>query len=144
MKIESPSFANKQKIPKKHSCEGEDISPELVLSDIPKDVKSFALIVEDPDAPGGVFDHWIAWNIPADTKKLPEGAKVPKQGMNGFGDKRYRGPCPPPGKAHRYFFKLYALDSAIDIPENSRKAALEEAMEGHIMGEAQLIGLYQR
>jgi Raf kinase inhibitor-like YbhB/YbcL family protein len=92
----------------------------------------------------GTFDHWIAWNIPADTKSFAEGFHPPKQGINGFGQTRYRGPCPPPGRPHRYFFKLYALDTLLDLPDGSDKAALEEAMEGHILANAELIGLYQR
>lgn len=144
MKIESPAFANNQKIPKKHTCEGEDVSPALNFSDIPEGTHSLAIIVDDPDAPSGTFDHWLAWNIPAATKTLGEGANIPRQGTNGFGDTRYRGPCPPRGKPHRYFFKIFALDSLLFIPEGSNKEALEEAMEGHILGEAQLIGIYQR
>lgn len=144
MKIESPAFQNNAKIPSKHTCEGKDVSPPLNFTNIPDHAKSLVLIVDDPDAPSGTFDHWIVWNLPPDTHHLSEGASVPKQGTNGFRETRYRGPCPPPGKPHHYFFKLYALDILLDLPEGSRKAAVEGAMKGHILSEAQLIGLYQR
>jgi Raf kinase inhibitor-like YbhB/YbcL family protein len=144
MKMTSSAFENNQNIPSKHTCEGQDVSPALHITDIPTGTKSLAIVVDDPDAPKGTFDHWIAWNIPANTKDLAEGASVPKQGTNGFSEQRYRGPCPPPGKPHRYFFKLYALDAMIDIPAGSSKKALEQAMEGHILGQTQLVGLYKR
>lgn len=144
MKFTSSAFQNNQKIPQKYTCEGEDVSPALHIADIPAGTQSLAIIVDDPDAPMGTFDHWIAWNLPPTTHDLPEGGKVPKQGTNGFRERRYRGPCPPHGKPHRYFFKLYALDTLIDIHEGSPKAALEQAMQGHILGQAQLVGLYQR
>ena len=102
------------------------------------------LIVDDPDAPVGTFDHWIVWNIPPNSLDMPEGAKPPHQGTNGFGIKKYRGPCPPKGKAHRYFFKLYALNIVLDIPEGSDKASVEKAMKGHVLENAQFIGLYER
>jgi Raf kinase inhibitor-like YbhB/YbcL family protein len=144
MKIESPAFAAQQKIPKKYTCEGEDHSPPLTFSGVPAQAKSLALIVDDPDAKHGTFDHWIAWNLPPTTNVLAEGAFVPRQGINGFGQKHYRGPCPPPGAPHRYFFKLYALDALLTLPESSSKEDLEKAMEGHILMRAELVGLYQR
>jgi len=144
MKIESSAFKANQPIPTKFTCEGDDVSPALRLSEVPKGAKSLALIVDDPDAPRGTFDHWIAWNIPATATVLSEGASVPKQGRNGFGDLRYRGPCPPPGKPHRYFFKLYALDTLLDLAEGASKGDVEKAMKGHILAEAQLVGTYAR
>lgn len=144
LKIESSAFKNKEKIPAKYSCEGEDLSPPLLFSNIPTKAKSLALIVDDPDAPTGTFDHWIVWNLPPATTELAEGASVPSEGVNGFGATRYRGPCPPRGKPHRYFFKLYALDTTLDLAAGSTKAALENAMKGHILSEAELVGLYQR
>ncbi len=144
MKIECSAFQNNQKIPTQYTCDGKDISPPLSFQEIPKGTKSLALIVYDPDAPMGTFDHWIAWNLPPDQMKLSEGGKVPHQGKNGFSETRYRGPCPPRGTSHHYFFKLFALDVLINLPEGSTKGALEEAMEGHVLGQAQLIGLYQR
>ncbi|MCE5319316.1 MAG: YbhB/YbcL family Raf kinase inhibitor-like protein [Parachlamydia sp.] len=144
LKIESPAFKNKEKIPAKYTCEGKDRSPPLLFSCIPAKTKSLALIVDDPDAPMGTFDHWIAWNLPPTTTELAEGASVPSEGINGFGSSNYRGPCPPPGKPHHYFFKLYALDTTLDLEAGSTKAALENAMKGHILSEAELVGLYQR
>lgn len=144
MKIESLAFKDKQPIPKKFTCEGDDVSPPLRFSDIPKGAKTLALLVDDPDAPRGTFDHWIAWNIPASTTALSEGASVPKQGQNHFGDLQYRGPCPPPGKPHRYFFKLYALDIALNLEEGVTKGEVESAMNGHILAQAELVGTYQR
>lgn len=144
VKIESAAFKNNQPIPRKYTCDGEDVSPPLNISDIPPKTKSLAIVVDDPDAPVGTFDHWIAFNIPSDQTTLSEGAKVSKQGKNHFRELRYRGPCPPKGPAHRYFFKVYALDVALDLPEGISKKQLEEAMEGHILGKGELIGTYQR
>src|SRR5438477_289716 len=108
MLIESPAFAYEQTIPQRYTCAGEDVSPPLKFMQIPKEAKSLALIVDDPDAPMGTFDHWIVWNIPLQTSSISEGgkelAKLP-QGINGFKKHGYKGPCPPPGKPHRYFFK---------------------------------------
>lgn len=144
MKIESKAFVYGQKIPAKFTCSGEDISPSLSILEAPKETKSFVIIMDDPDAPMGTFDHWLAWNIPGDTTHLPEGAKVPSQGMNGFRDTKYRGPCPPPGKPHRYFFKVYALDIMLTLPQGTGKRELETAMEGHILSKGELIGLFAR
>ena len=144
MQIESTAFADHQTIPKRYTCDGEDVSPPLNFKDLPKNTKSLVLIVEDPDAPVGTFDHWIAWNISPRNLQLVEGTKLEHQGVNGFGSQKYRGPCPPKGPAHRYFFKLYALDTLLDLPEGSKKAAVEEAMEDHILGRAEVIGMYQR
>ncbi len=143
LKIESPAFADSEKIPPKYTCEGDDLSPPLKFSAISPKTKSLALIVDDPDAPSGTFDHWIAWNLPP-TTELAEGASVPNQGINGFGATRYRGPCPPRGKPHRYFFKLYALDTMVGLEDGSTKDALLNAMKGHIVDQAELIGTYQR
>lgn len=144
MYLDSPAFEHHQTIPKKYTCDGEDVSPPLSFQELPPGAKSLVLIVDDPDAPSGTFDHWIVWNLPADTAMLEEGARVPRQGKNHFGEQRYRGPCPPPGKPHRYFFKLYALDTLINLPAGSSKHSVEEAMEGHILGKAELVGTYQR
>lgn len=144
MHIESPAFEHHKPIPKKYTCEGQDVSPPLVFNDIPKGTKSLALVMDDPDAPMGTFDHWIVWNIPADTKSLTEGASVPMQGKNHFKEVRYRGPCPPKGLPHRYFFKLFALDTVIELPSGSTKNQLLDALEGHVLGQAELVGTYQR
>lgn len=143
MHIESPAFEANQSIPKKFTCDGEDLSPPLNIQNVPKDTKSLVLIVEDPDAPRGTFVHWLAWNIDPSSSQLSEGAAVPSQGRNDFGELDYRGPCPPKGE-HRYFFKLYALDTKLELPSGSNKKELEEVMEGHVIGKAELMGLYQR
>lgn len=149
MLIESV-FENHQPIPAKYTCDGDDVSPALKFMNIPKNAKSLAIIVDDPDAPKGTFDHWIIWNLPPDLLQLTEGSREmrgfsthPKQGINGFKQNRYRGPCPPPGKPHRYFFKLYALDTLLELNEGSSKQALEKAMEGHILEKAELVGTYK-
>ena len=142
MKIESPSFKHGQPIPVKHTCKGQDISPELHFLDVPAKTVSLALIVDDPDAPMGTFDHWIAWNIPGSTRQLAEGERLSHQGRNGYQVQSYRGPCPPPGKVHRYFFKLYALDTELSLPNGISKAQLEASLEGHILAKAELIGTF--
>jgi Raf kinase inhibitor-like protein, YbhB/YbcL family len=144
MKIETPAFQQGKKIPKKYTCQGANVSPPLFFIDAPKETVTFVLIVDDPDAPGGTFDHWIAWNIPGTTKSLPEAAKLNDQGTNGYGKKNYQGPCPPPGKLHRYFFKLYALDIKLTIPEGVSKGQLEKAVEGHVLAKAEHMGIFQR
>jgi hypothetical protein len=144
IKIQSPVFEHNQPIPGKYTCDGEDVSPPFTFANVPKEAKSLALVVDDPDAPFGVFDHWVAWNIPPDTRELPEAARIEKQGRNDFGELGYRGPCPPPGKAHRYRFKIYALDTVLDLPEGAGKEELERAMEGHVLGKGELIGTYMR
>jgi len=144
MKIDSPAFANHEPIPQKHTCDGEDVSPKLNFSDVPDEAKSLVLIVDDPDAPMGTFDHWITWNIAPDTDGIEEGGAVPIQGKNHFNELRYRGPCPPPGPSHRYFFKLYAISKELELPEGATKQRVEEAMDGHILAKAEIIGTYQR
>ncbi len=144
MLIESPAFEAHQPIPKKFTCEGEDVSPPLVIQDLPKGTKSLVLIVDDPDAPHGVFVHWLAWNIETTSLHLVEGVNLPSQGRNDFGELDYRGPCPPKGNPHRYFFKLYALDTSLQLASGSNKKQLEESMKGHIIGQAELVGTYQR
>lgn len=144
MKATSPAFEQYHTIPKRYTCDGEDLSPPLAFQDMPKNVRSFALIVEDPDAPKGTFDHWIAWNIAAETTVLAEGIKAPQEGLNSYGSHGYRGPCPPPGKPHRYFFKVFALDTVLELPETSGKSALLKAMQGHILAETELVGTYGR
>ena len=154
MKFTSPSFENKKDMAKKFTCDGEDISPALEWSDVPEETKSFALIVDDPDAPDPAnpkmtWVHWILYNIPAAANSLPENVKVvdlPEgtlQGLNDWKKTGYGGPCPPIGK-HRYFHKLYALDIILPDLKRPTKAKLEKAMEGHILHKAELIGLYQR
>ena len=154
MQLTSPSFENQKHVAKKFTCDGEDISPALEWSGAPAESKSFALIVDDPDAPDPAnprmtWVHWVLYNIPATVSALPEGVKdknLPKgtlQGLNDWKKSGYGGPCPPIGK-HRYFHKLYALDIVLPDLRHPTKAKLEKAMEGHILSKAELIGLYQR
>ena len=140
MKLTSPNFKNNELIPKKFTCEGDDINPTLVIEDIPAGTKSLALIVDDPDARGWV--HWVVYDIPVVTR-IEENSIPGTQGMNDFGKKDYGGPCPPSG-THRYFFKIYALDKELGLGGRVDKAALENAMKGHIVDKAELIGLYKR
>jgi len=151
LSMKSPAFADGDPIPKKHSCQGEDVSPALTWDGIPAEAKSIALIVDDPDAPGGTWVHWLAYNIPPSTQGLPEavpGRKVGedgmKQGRNDFGRISYGGPCPPPGKAHRYFFKIYALDAILDLEAGASRAQLEAAMKSRILAEGRLVGTFRR
>jgi len=149
-KIEIKSvFKNNEKIPEKYTCDGEDISPPLELVNLSENAKSIAIIVDDPDAPFGTFNHWIIWNIPP-TNKIPEGIPEGKeihtpfkafQGKNDFGKYKYGGPCPPPGKPHRYFFKVYVLDTTLELKEGTKEELLK-AMEGHVIQYGELIGLY--
>ena len=141
MKITSPAFKHEENIPSEYTCDGKDAIPVLQISDAPSNTKSFALIVDDPDAPMGTWDHWILWNIPANTKTITGPTGV--AGRNSWGRTNYGGPCPPSG-VHRYFFKLYALDTMLELPQGSPKPALEKAMKGHVLAEAVLMGKYQR
>ena len=142
MKIASPAFAHNAMIPQKYTCQGEDISPPLTLSDIPEGTISLTLINDDPDAPMGTWSHWIIWNIKP-TREIQENSAPGTQGQNSWGRNDYGGPCPPSG-THRYFFKLYALDSELELQEGATKAELEAAMDGHILEQAELIGLYKK
>ena len=144
MRIESSAFKDGEPIPKKYTCSGINVSPQLSIHDVPSDVRSFALIMEDPDAPKGTFDHWIAWNFSKNTRQISEGAHPPREGRNGYGEGRYHGPCPPFGENHRYYFKLYALDRELALPSGSSKEQLQEAMEGHILEQAELVGTFAK
>ena len=150
-RLESPTFQDKGKIPKKYTCDGGNISPPLIWKEPLQGTKSFALIADDPDAPVGAWVHWILYDLPAETQELAEGVskigslpKGAKQGMTDFSRAEYGGPCPPPGPSHRYFFKLYALDAVLQLPPNSTKADLLMAMNGHVLAQADLAGTYQR
>ena len=142
MRLTSPEFEQNSMIPAKFTCDGEDINPALNIEEIPQETKSLALIVDDPDAPMGTWVHWVVFNIPV-TSQIQEHSVPGRQGLNDFRKKDYGGPCPPSG-THRYFFKLYALDIELDLEEGVRKRDVEEAMEGHILAQAELIGLYKR
>jgi Raf kinase inhibitor-like YbhB/YbcL family protein len=144
MKISSPAFAENSKIPAVHTCDGQDKSPPLTIEGVPSNAKSLALIVDDPDAPGGTWVHWVLWNIDTGTREIAAGTmpKGARTGLNDFKKNGYGGPCPPSG-SHRYFFKLYALDAVLDLPEKSKKTDVEKAMKTHIVGQAELIGRYR-
>jgi len=142
MKLTSPEFQNNKLIPKKFTCQGDDVNPPLVIEDIPKDAKSLALIVDDPDATTGTWVHWVVFDIPV-VSKIEESSIPGKQGTNDFGRKDYGGPCPPSG-THRYFFKIYALKEKLNLDEGIRKEDLEEIMQEHILDKAELIGLYKK
>jgi Raf kinase inhibitor-like YbhB/YbcL family protein len=151
LQLTTSAFLSQGTIPKKFTCDGPDVSPPLAWSGAPQGTQSFALIMDDPDAPVGTWVHWVLYDLPGDTKELPEG--VPKQeqhsngarqGRNDFRKIGYGGPCPPPGKPHRYFFKLYALDKKLDLKAGASKAEAESAMQGHILAQAELIGRYGR
>mgnify|MGYP000847456987 FL=1 len=146
--LSSNAFAAGQSIPSKYSCLGRDISPDLSWTDAPANTRSFALIVDDPDAPMGTWVHWVLFNLPASARSLPEnaGLSLPAgslQGKNSSGDARYMGPCPPSG-THRYFFKLYALDTLLDLSKGASKADLLKAMEGHILAQGELMGTFSK
>lgn len=144
MKIESSAFKHNEKIPAKYTCDGENISPPLAISEVPGNAKSLVLIVHDPDAPAGTWVHWNVWNIPPQTKEVREGG-VPQgiEGATSFNKPGYGGPCPPSG-THRYFFKLYALDTMLDLPSSAMKGEIEKSMTGHIIAYHEFIGLYER
>ena len=149
--IFSSSFQNGGNIPKKFTCDGSDVSPQLSWSNPPASTKSFAVISDDPDAPVGTWTHWVLFDLPPQTNTLPESLpkadKVPSGGSQGRNDFRkigYGGPCPPAGKVHRYFFKLYALDRVLDLKPGASKSEVEQAMQGHILAKAELMGTYQR
>ena len=130
-------------MPKKFTCQGQDINPALRIEGMPEVAKSLALIVDDPDAPMGMWVHWVVFNIPPGTSVIDEDSVPGDQAMNDFGRKDYGGPCPPFG-THRYFFKAYALDTGMESSAIKNKAALEKAMQGHILAQAELIGLYKK
>ena len=145
LSITSPAFPHKGMIPKKYTCDGVDVSPPLSIGNVPEKTKSLALIIDDPDAPMGTWVHWVVWNIGPGIGEIPENTAPPEalQGTNDFGKRRYGGPCPPSG-THRYFFKLYALDTQLTLDAGATKAQVEEAISGHLLGKAELVGLYRR
>ena len=143
--VSSPAFAEGEPIPRRFTADGSNVSPELRIENAPSGVASFALIMDDPDAPAGTWVHWVVWNLPAATDiiaegSLPDGAAV---GRNSWGRNAYGGPSPPSG-THRYFFKLYALDTVLDLPNGIDKAGLVDAMQGHVLAETALMGTYRR
>ena len=149
--IVSPAFSAEGTIPKKFTCDGPDDSPQLTWKDPPAKAQSFALIMDDPDAPVGTWVHWVIYDLPANARELGESVakqeQLPsgaRQGRNDFGKIGYGGPCPPRGKPHRYFFKLYALDIKLGLKGGARKSDVERAIEGHVLAQAELMGRYGR
>jgi len=145
MKISSPAFENNADIPAKYTCDADDINPELKIAEVPENAASLALIVDDPDAPAGDWVHWLVWNIPVEAAQISENS-VPVGAVLGktdFGKQAWGGPCPGSGK-HHYQFKLYALDTNLDLPAVSSKPELLKAIDGHILDQASLVGLYER
>ena len=150
LKLTSSAFIEKGNIPDKYTCKGKNISPPVTWEEAPEGAKSFTLICDDPDAPGGTWDHWILLNIPSAQTHLAEGIAARSQfengsrhGKNSWGRNDYGGPCPPSGK-HRYYFKIYALDTLLDLPAGATKKEVEHSMKGHILSEGQLMGYYQK
>lgn len=144
MNVTSSAFQEGANIPSKFSCDGANSSPPLQISDVPSEAKSLVLIVDDPDAPSGLFTHWVVWNISPQTSTIAEGS-VPKgvQGTNDFGKSGYGGPCPPSG-THRYYFKIFALDRELDLPSGAKRGQLDAAMKGHVIAQGELMGRYSR
>ena len=142
LKVTSPVFTHGEVIPRKYTCDGEDVNPPLNIEGLPEGTESLVLIVDDPDAPMGTWDHWIVWNIPP-SNRIEEDSVPGTEGLNDFRRRSYGGPCPPSG-THRYFFKVYALDTRLDLRPNCRKRDVEGAMKDHILAKGEVVGLYRR
>jgi Raf kinase inhibitor-like YbhB/YbcL family protein len=141
--VKSPAFENNTLIPAKYTCDGDEVNPPLTIEDVPEGTKSLVLIIDDPDASAGTWNHWLVWNIPPTTRKI-KANKVPgTEGINTSGKHVYDGPCPPSG-THRYYFKVYALNRELELNPNSQKKDVEKAMEGRTLATGELIGLYHR
>ena len=152
MRLSSAAFADGGMLPPRFTCDGAGVSPPLAWEDVPDGTEAFALLCEDPDAPSGLFMHWVLWNMPSGSRELAEGVPKdavlpvgPRQGTNSFGDVGYGGACPPRGdREHRYFFKLYALDTDLALEPGAKREQLLDAMREHILAEAQVLGKYKR
>ena len=149
--VKSASFGEGQPVPKAFTCDGKDGSPRVDVEDLPPIAASWALIVDDPDAPGGTFVHWVIWNLPEkfhgvgpDVPQIPDLPDGSRQGKNGFKRLGYNGPCPPPGKLHHYRFRVFALDGKLNLPMGSSAGDLERAIRGHVLAEGTLVGTYRR
>jgi Raf kinase inhibitor-like YbhB/YbcL family protein len=149
--LKSPQWKQGDTIPQRFTCDGKDVSPPLQWDGAPTGTKSFSLVTEDPDAPGGTFFHWVLYSLPATAHELPENLPKQKelpdgarQGRNSFGGIGYGGPCPPPGPAHHYYFRLYAIDKKLDLAPGASHGDLERAMKGHVLAQAEFMGLYKR
>jgi Raf kinase inhibitor-like YbhB/YbcL family protein len=144
MELTSPVFADGDPIPERHTCDGDDVSPPLAWTAPPDATRSLALCVDDPDAGRYPFTHWLAWGLAAAAGGLEEGEVGPSEGRNDFGAPGYRGPCPPPGKPHRYVFTLYALDAEPALGASDRRLSFDSAIDGHVLATAELVGTYGR
>jgi Raf kinase inhibitor-like YbhB/YbcL family protein len=150
--LTTKAFPNGGEIPRKYTCSGENVSPALDWTEVPRQARSLALIVDDPDAPAGTWTHWIMWNIPVQGASLPEAVSptqesLPsgaRQGKNDFGRIGYGGPCPPPGRPHRYFFRLYAVGALLNLKAGASRSELESALNPHILGRAEWMGMFKR
>lgn len=143
--LTSTAFEDGAPIAARHTCDGDDVAPALAWSGLPAGTASLALLVDDPDAPGGTFTHWLAWDVDPGAGALAEGVAAPAEGRNGFGSRGYRGPCPPKGDGpHRYLFRLYALDAPLALEPGADKAAFQAALAGHVLGAGELTGTYER
>jgi Raf kinase inhibitor-like YbhB/YbcL family protein len=149
--VKSTAFTSGGEIPRKYTCSGSDVSPPLSWSDAPPRTVALALIADDPDAPAGTWTHWILWNLPVQPGGLAEGVPAKemldnsaRQGRNDFDRIGYGGPCPPPGRPHRYFFRLFALDSSLELKAGAARTELQSAMKGHVLGQAEWMGMFKR
>jgi Raf kinase inhibitor-like YbhB/YbcL family protein len=143
--LSSSAFEHGAAVPRRHTCDGEDASPALAWSGVPEGTRSLALVVDDPDAPGRTFLHWLAWGLDPEAGSLEEGEAAPVEGTNDFGSTGYRGPCPPSGHGpHRYFFRLHALGAPVDVWAGAGRDELERAIRDHQLGTAELMGTYER
>jgi Raf kinase inhibitor-like YbhB/YbcL family protein len=143
--LSSSAFAHGDPIPRRHTCDGDDVSPPLAWSPPPAGTRSLVLVVDDPDAPRGTFTHWLACGLDPDRGRLDEGDRPPTEGRNDFGETRYRGPCPPPGHGrHRYFFRLHAIDADVDLAPGFARSELERTVGEHVLAVAELVGTYER
>lgn len=143
MKLTSPVFHHQESIPKKFTCQGQDVNPPLEIENVPEGTKSLALVMDDPDAPVGTWVHWVVFDMPPSLRRIEENSVPGREGRNDFRRNHYGGPCPPSG-THRYSFRLYALDQKLGLPDGISKKDLEKAMENHILDKAELIGLYKK
>ncbi len=144
--VTSTAFKEGKMIPKKYTCDGTNVSPQLAWSGVPTDARSIALVCDDPDAPSGTFVHWVVFNMPSVTKEIPEAGGLPAGSLRGINDfKRldYGGPCPPSG-THRYYFKIYAVDMTLNLKEGATQSDLLSAMQGHVLAQGQIMGTYKR
>ena len=151
VKVTSSAFAPGTMIPEQYTCKGNDVSPAIEWGEAPAQATSFAVIMDDPDAPRGTWVHWVMWNIPASTRSLPQGVAKheqlddgTRQGRNSNGNVGYNGPCPPMGQTHRYFFRMYALDTKLDLTAGAERSELDAAMKGHVLAQGEYMGTFHK